>query len=133
MTLSDRLAALDGPDRVTDVEIQLALYGDKPFGVVGNWPHIRAGTLSGYLNAYRSVINSDDAIDEDSVLRFTASMDAAMTLVPEDNLWRLGHNGAGRDVAMFMAEVFTGDDYIKTFAETPALALCAAALKARGL
>jgi len=131
MTLSDRVAALTGPDRVTDVEIQLALYGDKAFGVIGHWPHLKAGTLSGYINAFRDVINSDDAIDDDSVFRFTYSMDAAMTLVPEGSDFHLSWSRMNCDMGGKNWQAMINKH--RSSGRTPALALCAAALRARGL
>jgi hypothetical protein len=76
------------------------------------------------------------------VPRYTASLDAAMTLVPEGCIWEVGHKvnypapptepnrahyafvNVGKPGAI---KSFNG----KAFA-TPALALCAAALRARG-
>ncbi|KMS60010.1 hypothetical protein V474_07985 [Novosphingobium barchaimii LL02] len=64
----------------------------------------------------------------------TASLDAAMTLVPIECYWQAGHDGEGRDPSMFAARVF--DPMIMkrpatAVAETPSLALCAACLRAR--
>jgi hypothetical protein len=66
---------------------------------------------------------------------YTASLDAAMTLVGTDAFWRLGNDGEGPDVAAFKATVTFGEGPSLTFhdavAATPALALVAAALRAR--
>lgn len=58
---------------------------------------------------------------------YTASLDAAMTLVPKGWYWRTdqGRNAGG---ACFKAD---SHEQIFTLADAPALALCAAALRAR--
>ena len=68
------------------------------------------------------------------VAKYTASLDAALTLVPGEAFWRVGHDGAGPDPSAFRADVFqtpgTGLNVARS--ATPALALCAAALRAGG-
>ena len=56
---------------------------------------------------------------------YTTSLDAALTLVPEEFDWTLGHTNSGLTIH---AQV---GPKIECFADTPALALCIAALKAR--
>jgi len=63
-------------------------------------------------------------------------IDAALTLVPDDAFWRLGHDGDGADPSEFKAQIIVPklggvDMRGQSVAATPALALCAAALKAR--
>ena len=59
---------------------------------------------------------------------YTSSIDAALTLVPDGFDWTLGHTNGGLTIH---AEVGgRGDEYLR-FGATPALALCAAALRAR--
>lgn len=58
---------------------------------------------------------------------FTSSLDAALTLVPDDHDWII-YNVNGHLGSTPMARV--GD--VKAHAATPALALCIAALHARG-
>ena len=59
---------------------------------------------------------------------YTASLDAALTLVPESR-WLVG---AGAPYTSPWANVRCGeDDTIHVYAATPAIALCIAALKAR--
>lgn len=103
-TLADRIESLTGPSREVDLEIH-----NSPFP-----PSLH----------YRLSANTP---------AFTASLDAAMALVPE---------GLGRE-AFFLqrnshgqcfADVWTDAEfnrYVKGKAATPALALCAAALRAR--
>lgn len=72
---------------------------------------------------------------------FTASLDAALTLLPAAEagysvvFWRLGNDGEGGDPAAFKAEVLIcamlASQRFAATAVTPALALCAAVLRAR--
>lgn len=71
---------------------------------------------------------------------FTTSLDAAMTLVPEDasetaTFWQIGNDGEGGDPALFKVRILivsrlASEKHIG-LADTPALALTAAALRAR--
>lgn len=67
--------------------------------------------------AYTSVLKT--------IPRYTSSLDAALTLVPEGWDWAVFRTNGGLTVHAWCG---SRDD---VFAETPALALCAAALKAR--
>lgn len=96
--LAERIEKATGPDRELDREIAN--------GVIG-WPMF--------------------AIPVNPIWRYTASLDAAMTLVPEG--WFLNgvyENGEGRTYATLRK-----CNLAAAVAATPALALCAAALKAR--
>lgn len=64
---------------------------------------------------------------------FTGSLDAAALLLPTDAMWRVGHDGEGHDPSRFKAEVVTMAAPQVAVADTPALALCAAALRVRAL
>lgn len=117
--LADRVEALAGPDRETDVVIGRArglVYPDGPSG--GQW----GGSFS-------------------PCPYYTASLDAAMTLVPEGclamvrHLWdgahRAGHaviNRYSTDAEEPDGKLWIGDCY--SVAHTPALALTAAAIRA---
>lgn len=62
---------------------------------------------------------------------FTSSIDAALTLVPEGWLWRIMPS----DFKGWLAEAWTDDTLDGEFgacAATPALAICIAALRAKG-
>ena len=59
---------------------------------------------------------------------YTASLDAAMTLVPEQAVWLVRWAGEENEAGATVGE---GEDYYKAIGKTPALALCAAALRAR--
>ena len=70
----------------------------------------------------------------DSAPRYTASLDDAVTLVPDGWYWRAGHGvlwpGWAHLNVKHPDHCDYGDEHT-AHAETPALALCAAALKAR--
>lgn len=81
---------------------------------------------------FRAVSKRPDDVQPD----YTASLDAAVTLVPgsDDVFWRLGHDGEGPDPSVFRAEILVCSANIPgsvARSGTSALALCAAALKAR--
>lgn len=62
-------------------------------------------------------------------LPYTASLDAALTLVPEGWEWQIGGDVPSESGE---AHVFgKGDDIHTAFVDSPAIALCIAALKAR--
>jgi hypothetical protein len=76
--------------------------------------------------------------DDEEIPAYTASLDAAMTLVPVLAFWRLGHDGEGADPGLFKAHILSWTDGTTrsqrnsiAIAATPALALTAAALRAR--
>lgn len=115
MTLSDRVSALKGPDRSIDAEIAAQLCGGS-VDVAGRYwkPGVRGFCIAPY---------------------FTKSIDAAMSLVPEGmeeleiatiyGVARVGINlNHGPDDGPYYGESLSGDI---------ALAICHAALKARGL
>ncbi len=130
MTIPDliaRVEAAEGPDRELDVAIYLRIFGDRPFGCCGPFNNPKPGSLAGYHAAYKSVINSDDAIPDDVVPRYTSDLNAVVAMIPDGySRWAVtGRNSAtvGRP----------GNPETKwVFAATPALALLAACLRARG-
>ena len=81
-----------------------------------------------------------DVIDPAGDIRFqvpyyAGSLDAAMTLIGENEFWRLGNDGEGPDPANFKATVTAGAGssrlvFCDAVAVTPALSLTAAALRA---
>lgn len=67
---------------------------------------------------------------------YTASLDAAMSLVPEGYSWRVSAAQLGAVGTVIHPECEDLDDPYTSFTAggaTPAIALCAAALKSRGL
>jgi hypothetical protein len=139
--LAERVEKAEGADRGLDADIRLAVSGDCPYGALTGNRHqvIGWGKLSGYVNAYREVLTLDDALDDEVVPRFTASIDAAMSLGPEGCVWKVmtDYELPGRATvygwpvgAPEGPPILIGyDDHCD--AATPALALCAAALRAR--
>lgn len=103
MELAERCEAAEGPDRELEMDIAEAL-GLTATNEFGDTVFIRRG--SGFIP-----------------LRITASLDAAMTLVPGRYEWGVASTGE--------AECWCGDGKdIAIRAATPSLALCAAALRA---
>lgn len=69
-----------------------------------------------------------------SIIRYTRSLDAALTLVPEGWHWNAGYDPPSRGRTGNYAQLFKDDDNQAEeawFAGTVALALCIAALKAK--
>lgn len=102
LELAERCEKATGPDRVLDGDIAEAL-GFRVKNVAHQVIYTHAG-LPGST----------------SPLRYTASIDAAMTLVPEGAEWSLDSAG-----------VYAVVNHKPGAAATPAIALCIAALKAR--
>lgn len=69
----------------------------------------------------------------ESVARYTTSLDAALSLVPEGANWLIGTGGVSDDPDPYRADVHYDKEvgWGNGLANTPALALCIAALKAR--
>lgn len=138
--LARRVSELQGPSREVDAAIQIAVFGDVAFGNV--WPFTPESTpmLSEYVEQFRDTLDVDDAIPDDVLPRVTASLDAAMTLVPEGclvvvkTLWDKDKT-AGYAIIQHYADTETCgkryDGETTGLAATPALALTAAALIAR--
>ena len=112
--LAERAEKASGPDRELDKAIWAAL---------GNCNHDRTG---GYI----CLDCGKDTYGEKSAPVFTASLDAAMTLVPEGwcfevTCWKDGNGTA------CVSQYNPGDQDHTGHAATPAIALVAAALRAR--
>lgn len=116
MTLPQRIAALEGPDRAVDAEVAVAL----------GWQRLPD---SDWFTPPNLTVRHH--ISE--LPRWTASLDAAMSVVPEGCLtWHTGKHlktsgGIGYIVMPGVVDPF----YV--VAATPALALLSAAMQARGL
>ena len=123
--LAERVQALDGPDREVDAEIAVALRIGKnlPDWAI-NWAEEWRPTIEGFV----VLIHSDGRPGPHfSSLSLTASLDAAMTLVPDGCTWQVSTQEPG-------PWAWVGNDIIDPrapMAATPALALTAAALLAR--
>jgi hypothetical protein len=119
-----RLEAATGPDRELDEGIHV-VFGHclHPFDKWQKW-EIEDG------NDYDSGINCGVCGKDTSfnpAPAYTSSIDAAVTLVPEDMHWEICRADHRKG---FMARVWYSVVY-RADAPTPALALCIAALKAR--
>lgn len=110
--LAARCEAASGPDRELDREIAISV--GHPWDYVADWG------LRGH--------------ERPTAFPYTASIDAAMTLVPEE-CWEVGVRATlgGKGFAYISApraEKNAGHIHYGANAATPALALCAAALRA---
>ena len=128
--LADRVEGLDGPCRETDAMIDFAIGNDRsfPYGMTsGPGYYFNHGDIAS-KSVGQGLANVAHWF---GVPKYTTSLDAAMTLVPEG--WNI-NLFASADCA----DVQLDDDRIspmrhpatKGKAATPALALCAAALRA---
>jgi hypothetical protein len=111
--LAESCEQASGPDPYLDEAIMDALFEPRPFVQLANAPEgtgFKAWRVDGHTQ---------------SRFRYTASLDAAVTLVPEGMAFVVGFNVSG--------EHFASVDFDhQRIAATPVLALCAAALRARG-
>lgn len=120
--LAERVEAAEGPCRLLDAEIGAYLQRER----------VRAAGHAG--SAIRADEQDPGHITESLgcgwwAPRYTASIDAAMTLVPEGWNFEVDRIG-GRGGAVVNKSVLSRDAFIAQ-AATPALALCAAALRAQ--
>lgn len=115
MELAAKIEAAAGPDRELDKAIALALFDREEADVPG---FIHAGAREAYVDLLERTVTG---------ARFTASLDAAMTLVPEAAGFSVQH--MGHPCLAFVQ--MPGHAEVSSDAATPALALCAAALRAR--
>lgn len=113
--LAERIEAADGPDRELDGDIAEAVGAVPPF------VHRRDSPEWGSWSGGR---------DHWDAPAYTGSLDAAVTLVPEGYSFNLGNDVRGWADVWFDVPVYDGKPY-EGRAATPALALCAASLRAR--
>lgn len=130
--LAARCEAASGPDRELDVAVALAV----------DWRHpammapLRASASWQGDNAITNLAVEAERADSvlKYLLRYTASLDAALSLVPEGRDWMVD-NFDGVPPRRCSASVFNeaGQPYAdyEATAATPALALTAASLRAR--
>lgn len=126
MKLAERVEAATGPDRELDAMIAVAV----AFVAVGsNPPSARALHKDhGGNNSYEDIGKHWPRLPA-----YTASLDTAITLVPDIDEWRPLLDATDSGESNFYAELFPGDDRptAKGHAQSLPLALCAAALRAR--
>jgi hypothetical protein len=122
LALAERVEAASGPDR--DLDTEILWHVDRRRFTCGYWN--AASGLPRELEVMPSPKGGLGWIGAQcSAPAYTTSIDAAMTLVPEGYDWIIGHTNGGLTIH---AEV---GDRQQWFANTPALALTAAALRAR--
>ena len=128
--LAERVEALTGPCREMDAAVFQAIGAPVPFKFANKLIALEYNDVE---NAYFARV-SDDMRVRYSPPAYTASLDAAMTLVPERTPWSVCYP-ANNDGSRSCHGVPTKPtaDVLGRFghAATPALALCAAALRAR--
>jgi hypothetical protein len=145
--LAERVEKAEGPDRELDARIWCVVGVGSPWNAENCWlaatvrpPEMETSgiDLSGWLD--RCPEMAADLAKSYNVPAYTASIDAAMTLVPEGYPARqVGSTDDGRGYAAVAGNDMhmMAEDPEEFFAEgnsaTPALALCAAALRARAL
>ena len=126
LALASACEKANGPDRELDCGIAVGLHGGhirwrQAVGTMESYP-VRDYTSSAHVQGYGC----------DHISAYTASLDAAMSLVPEGLRFYVD-NGTVDSTSHACA--FAGRDGGVTggckIAATPALALCAAALRAR--
>lgn len=112
--LAERVEAATGRDRELDALI-----------------HIEAGLAEGNTVAFKTgwCAGSETNPRPVEAPAYTASIDAAMSLVPEGWMW-VGGSSPTHNAGMAVTRDGTQDGF-DARAATPALALCAAALRAR--
>lgn len=116
-----RLEAAQGPDRELDGEIAVAVQGGEIVWKQANY------TMEMYPSHRYASTNHYGGFANEHVPLFTASIDAALTLVPDGWSWSL-YDVIGKPESVRM---WRHPMDVLTSAATPALALCIAALKAR--
>jgi hypothetical protein len=142
LALAERCEAATGSDRDLDADIAIELFDggadhlDDPRDVT----RARKVIISHGAQPGNFEVVGFSGVSLRTAPTYTASLDAAMTLVPEGLAWTLGQNVHHRhwqvsvnaldeDGAPFSV-AHGGDGDVRT---TPALALCAAALRAHAV
>lgn len=132
LALAERCEAATGADRELDCAIMDAL-SLWPEG----WTRYEGREPMGSGSVY--YLHPSGRPEWHVAFSYTASLDAAMTLIGSDVFWHLGNDGEGPDPSLFKARLlwFTSDHphslrqrRALATAATPALALVAAALSA---
>lgn len=138
--LACRVEGLTGPDREVDADIwasinggyiEEALYGPVVWINDKGWVKHKVALGDGIWRERELLGRADTAP------AYTASLDAAMTLVKEDAFWRVGHDGEGPDPSLLKAIISVAKEgevaitFKTALADTAPLALTAAALRAR--
>jgi len=136
MTQVERLEALSGPDRNVDLAISVAVNYKGVFeGFEAKWSaggdEIEVASHKKYMVRGKPKRNKGYLDPAQFVPRYTDSIDAAMTLVPEGwgRMFNQSENGLHCNVCL--ARSYPTNAVVYSEAATPAIALCIAALRAR--
>ena len=127
LALADRVEALTGPDREVDAQIFRTTESAPPFQYLNK---LIALSWHEQEQAYFAQVSDDMRVRYDPP-HFTASLDAAMTLVPEGFVFSLDTFGSPAVAKVYL--VRHDNCYVRTkrhTCATPALALTAASLRA---
>lgn len=120
LALAERVEALTGPDRLIDAEIACAVK-------FRNLRPARPDDFDGKFGYSPGNIKVEDGFL--MAASYTRSLDDAASLVPDAHDWSL-HVDNGEAIAGCMPASPEGCDLANIVGATPALALCAAALRA---
>ena len=122
--LIEKLERADGPSRELDEAI---------YELMGGCNHKRTKYYAVQSDTGVTCLDcGKDTYGAKYAPSYTASIDAAMTLVPEGFRWALGCNGIDSGHPVGTASVFSPEGAMfKGSGATPAIALCIAALKAK--
>jgi hypothetical protein len=115
--LAERCEQAMGPDHQLDADI----------AATQGWSNFSLKDRRGALG--RPPVRTGKTLMLEWVRRYTASLDAAMTLVPEGWYWQVGQGNHAWAAAY--ENPIPPSTRVDSIAATPALALCAAALRAR--
>lgn len=135
LELAARCEVAEGPDRGLDVRISDALGGDFwPLDGCGHFDDWVVPIGREWVSVSRHPRGYIMTTGDRMVLRYTASIDAAMSLVPETECCCLSGNDLRDGRSLATVSIKRGEvRSASVWAATPALALCAAALRARHL
>jgi len=133
--LIERISAATGPDRALDAEIAAFVKqcSRNAPAWVRNWQGLWAPAPKVNSGAVALWHDSGELSVWWNAPEFTASIDAALTLVPEGLNWLIGRGRARPDEPLYGVQLLDGERVVAGAENnaTPALAICAAALKAR--
>ena len=123
LALAERCKQAAGPDRVLDAEIMCAL--------LGHMIHKDSDPAKGHFAFWIGEPENSVCMNCSGWARITESLDEAVTLVPEGWEWEIYSDGGALLFVVPRHIDETQRNATCRSAATPALALCAAALRAR--
>lgn len=132
LLLAEKVEGLEGPDREVDALLDRMLF-DRPKN--GDYCPVESAIWRIREDGSGLLVRHDGyARDSFCPARYTASVDSALTLVPEGRDWMVDNFDGPAD-RRCCASVFNaaGEEYAdyEAHGATPSLALCASALRAR--